>query len=167
MKSNCLIAAMALTAAAFLPAASAQARSTITVHSTQAGADKTFELSNDLKLSFGIKSGALTVAGGSATQTSFPLSQIAKITFSIGGAGVDGIGADLASKPALRRNPVTEMLEFTAAPENPCQARVFSLQGSLLLNINNWQGEDINVGSLPAGLYIFQYNNQTIKFYKK
>lgn len=67
----------------------------------------------------------------------------------------------------LLENPVGETLRFNGTPSAPCTLNVFSLGGSLALSVAGWNGEDIDAGSLARGFYILNYNNQSIKFYKK
>lgn len=43
---------------------------------------------------------------------------------------------------------------------------VYDLQGKKILAIDNWNGDDVNVGSLPHGVYVFKINETTLKFRK-
>jgi len=148
-------------------AATASARGTVTIHGATPEADRTFDLTTELKIGFGSDKSAITVAQGNADVATFPLSQVSSISFNGNFGGVDDISQDLTNVINLRNNPVENLLQFTTAPAEPCRATVYSLQGSALVSIARWQGEDIDVSNLNTGIYLLQFNNQTIKFYKK
>ena len=43
---------------------------------------------------------------------------------------------------------------------------VYSLDGEKLLGYDSWKGEAVNISALPAGIYVFKINNNTLKFRK-
>ena len=43
---------------------------------------------------------------------------------------------------------------------------VYSLAGEKLLGYDNWKGEAVDISALPAGIYVFKINNNTLKFRK-
>lgn len=88
-----------------------------------------------------------------------------RLEFSKGGSGISFIGTD--TTPLLKNNPVGDNLEFTSGPAAPTALQVSDLSGKVCLSIRDWNGENVEVSSLPAGIYMVSFNNLTSKFIKK
>lgn len=67
----------------------------------------------------------------------------------------------------LRQNPVDDNLGFVGFAGEQASLTLSALNGETVVNIPEWGGEDIYVGSLPTGLYLVTVNNTTFKFIKK
>lgn len=67
----------------------------------------------------------------------------------------------------LRRNPVYSSLEVTGHDGNVTDLHVISMSGAIMVNVAGWNGEDVDVSAIPAGVYILSINNNNIKFIKK
>lgn len=150
-----------LLAASAMPGA---ARTTVTV-SGSGSDDAVFEVTDNLVLDLASQSGSLVVKESPSRQTLFSISDNTVLKFT-SYSGVSDIPAD-NSGVALRNNPVETTLDFTAAPGQSCRLSVYSLQGAALISLDAWNGESVDVSTLAAGLYIVNFNNQSLKFYKK
>lgn len=71
------------------------------------------------------------------------------------------------SQLRLRQNPVVDNLGFVGVSEEQATLTISALNGETLVEIPAWKGEDIQVSSLPTGLYFVTVNNTTFKFIKK
>lgn len=160
MKHLNLYASLLLVASA-MPA---MARTTITVSAPGTDA-ATFDVTGSLVIDFAAKAGSFVMKGDSQQESTFAITNETVLTFKDVAGVSDIMTSDAAI--ALRQNPVETTLEFTAAPDYPCALRIYSLMGSTLLSVAGWQGESVDVSTLSAGLYIVNFNNQGIKFYKK
>lgn len=67
----------------------------------------------------------------------------------------------------LRQNPVDDNLGFVGFSDGKTTLTLSALNGETIVSIPAWEGEDIPVGSLPAGLYLVTVKNTTFKFIKK
>lgn len=161
MKHPTLYASLLLIAGLAMPATAARY---LTVSSPGID-DEVFEVTDGLVLDFATKPGFMVVKGGSATESTFAISDATVLNFS-NTTGLSDIFASDKSV-ALRQNPVGDLLEFTAAPETDCKLSIYSLHGTTLLSVDDWHGENVDVSSLTPGLYIVNFNNQSIKFYKQ
>ncbi|WP_243349171.1 T9SS type A sorting domain-containing protein [Parabacteroides sp. FAFU027] len=93
------------------------------------------------------------------------LSSVKKIVFTQA-AGVTQIMAD---RKAIRiyPNPATTYIELKNTPEGELNVAVYSVAGSLVLNLQlDSDSRQINVSGLPKGLYLIKVNNQVAKFSK-
>ncbi|MDE5656519.1 MAG: T9SS type A sorting domain-containing protein [Muribaculaceae bacterium] len=161
MKHPTFYASLLLLAVSAMPA---MGRTTITVSGSGTD-DAVFDVTDGLVIDFASKAGSMVVKESSSKESTFAITDATVLTFKAV-SGVSDIAAT-NSAIALRRNPVENALEFTAAPESACTLHVYSLQGAALLTVPGWQGESVDVSDLTPGLYIVNINNQSIKFYKK
>lgn len=72
-----------------------------------------------------------------------------------------------ASSIRLKENPVFESLEIVGYDGNPSSLTVFDMKGGVMLKMEGWNNEAINVSSLQPGLYFVTINKTTLKFIKK
>ena len=152
--------------AALIGSSVAFARGSMKVTMTDANKSKDFSLSTDLKMTFDTSEGNMFVNYGPGGKERFSLKGIKSITFSTDPSGVEEI-TDMEQTVSLLRNPVESVLQFCGKPTHPCTLYVYNMQGSLVLQANNWQGHEIYVNSLAPGMYIVHYSNNSIKFIKK
>lgn len=97
-------------------------------------------------------------------KATLPLSQIESISFS-GLMSVDKLQADNAIRPL--RNPVGDVLEIVCPPEQQGMLCVSDLSGALMLRVNDWKGEPVDVSTLSPGIYLVTIDNSTFKIIKK
>ncbi len=138
------------------------ARTTVTVNGDP---EAVFDVTDGLVIDFASQAGSLVVKDDYGKQTAFAITDNTVLAFNTVSGVSDAISS--ASAVALRQNPVDSFLEFTSSPAQACRLSVISLQGALLLSHDGWQGESVDVSTLSPGLYIVNFNNQSIKFYKK
>ena len=90
----------------------------------------------------------------SASPETFTLTDIGKITFSESGLTVytaDGITVPYAYGEV----------------RNTARAAVYSISGTAVMSIDKWDGTPIPTDGLAGGVYIFNVDNNTIKFTKQ
>ena len=138
----------------------------MTVKASQSNGEVAFKLTDELRFDFDLDKSELVVREGDDKSTTISFSNESTITFG-SASGIFDVTATDGRSVALRQNPVESLLEFTSAPEAACTLRVYALQGQLLKSVNGWQGENVDVSTLAPGLYIVNFNNNSIKFYKK
>lgn len=81
---------------------------------------------------------------------------------------IDGIvSPETVTSMYLRQNPVSDLLIFSEYPEQPSTLTIVNMNGSVRHVVDNWNGQAIDVSSLPSGLYLVTLNNITLKFVKK
>lgn len=101
---------------------------------------------------------------GDVQKASFSWPQLQTLTFNVP-TSVDRLLAGDAMRPL--RNPVEDVLEMTCPPEQPCALYISNTGGALVLRVNAWNGEPVDVSSLSAGIYLVTVNNSTFKIIKK
>lgn len=67
----------------------------------------------------------------------------------------------------LSQNPVYDLLIFSEYPELPATLTIVDMKGSVRHMVDHWNGQAVDVSSLPSGLYLVTVNNITLKFVKK
>lgn len=95
---------------------------------------------------------------------SFQYLNISSISFGQG-SGVNAIQAGTSLR--LASNPVGDILRIYGFESKTAPLSISSLNGTSMLSIRQWKGEDINVSHLNPGIYLLTINNNTIKFIKK
>lgn len=96
----------------------------------------------------------------------FSFSDVSMLVFKTKDGGAEMIAAD-GGQVRLLQNPVAERLLFAGAPAKPSAATVTSMAGQTVARFNGWNGEPLDVAHLAPGIYIFNFNQQSIKFIKK
>jgi len=105
----------------------------------------------------------MKLMNGDVEKASFALPKIQTISFKTPGS------VDILTEDAIRplHNPVGDMLEIVCPPEQQRMLCVRDMSGTLMLRVNNWKGEPVDVSSLGAGIYLVTVNNSTFKILKK
>ena len=97
---------------------------------------------------------------------SFIFAEINRLTFGTGGSGI--INNSISPELALYPNPAIEYIQLTGwdttKPEE--KVSIYSTDGKLCFQTDNWSGTPIKVSSLPQGSYILKIKNQSFKFRK-
>ena len=131
------------------------------------------------------------MANGSQQQT-FGLSEIGKITFGDSGFTVntqDGGATQFTfdAVKCIKLSEITTGINTTAISENclkpyfrngllgvdgwqtgrKARATVCDIGGATVISVDNWDGTPINTSGLTDGVYIFNADNNTIKFVKQ
>ena len=127
-----------------------------------ANSSASFPLTIDTRIAFGDK--GVSVINGTQTET-VDWKDVQSVSF----AGVSGIAAVSAETPgwSLRESPVGNTIEVVGCDVLPARLSVVSLNGAGAISIDGWNGEAIDASSLPAGIYIININNSSLKFIKK
>lgn len=123
------------------------------------------ELREGYTLSFAGTPRNMLLKDGDASLESIPIGQIERITFQTPDA-VHDLAAD-ASTFALKRIIVNNTLEFVGNTPQNSQLAIWNLTGVMQLHLTAWNGEDIDITSIPAGMYIMKADQNTFKFIKK
>jgi len=95
------------------------------------------------------------------------VSEVSRITFSGDWSSVRKVGD---GRPTLRivENPVGDELRLDGHDSGrPTTLTVYSIAGRQAVRISSWNGESVNVSTLPKGVYLLQADNVTLKFMKK
>lgn len=94
------------------------------------------------------------------------IADVKRITFSGSWMGVETPKAESALR--LRTNPVESVLSVEGYDSaSSARLSVFSIAGREVISVRAWKGEDVDVSSLPQGVYILRINQSTLKFVKK
>lgn len=152
------IAAVALTAVA------AQAETALTVHEAD-GAETTIDGGKVTRIT--IADGQMVLWNGTEAYTTFGEgNEVVRLTFGAN-SGLHSVLAQ-AAKVGVR-GPVTHVLSLygIAADAKPCALQVVAANGAVCLKVADWRGQDVNVAQLPAGIYVANFNNHSIKFVKQ
>lgn len=102
----------------------------------------------------------------SAPIKTFSFADVSMLVFKTKDGGAETIAAD-GARVRLLQNPVAERLLFAGTPAEPSAATVTSLAGQTVAHFDGWNGEPLDVAQLAPGIYIFNFNRQSIKFIKK
>lgn len=152
------IAAVALTAVA------AQAETALTVHEAD-GAETTVDGGKVTRIT--IADGRMTLWNGTEVYTTFDEgNEVVRLSFGAN-SGLNSVLAQ-AGKVGVR-GPVADVLSiYGIAPDaKPCTLQVVAANGAVCLKVADWSGRDVNVAQLPAGVYVANFNNHSIKFVKQ
>lgn len=91
-----------------------------------------------------------------------PFDQLQKITFNDVSTAIVSSEADNQSLHLIVKENFLTLKGWKAIPFTRIQ--ISATNGTLLLSINNWNGDPINIQSLQPGIYLFTINNHTLKF---
>lgn len=122
--------------------------------------EKAIALNSISKIQFS-KSGMEIVGNEDLT---VPFSDIVKIVFS-SASGINNPVLDSES-PRLILGPGEAWLAIENLME-PAHLEIYSVSGLRLISSNSYQGEEINISSLPGDVYIVKAGNQYFKFLKR
>ena len=136
--------------------------STITIHT--ATNQNTYAISDVNQLTFADKSFSVVMKNTSETPA-FNFADVKKITFKVATGINNNTLNESAGKLSYTLN--NNLMTITGANTgNANNVSFYTVSGVRCMQLNSWRGEQINISSLPAGVYIVKVNNQTIKFKK-
>lgn len=142
---------------------SALAENTVEVKGPD-GNVKTTPLTVNTRISFGKTTVDISNEGSSTV--SIPYSDVQTIAFVTSeGSGV----ASVFNGPGLRLryNPADDTIEVEGYDGKSTTLAISSIAGSSMMSLKGWNGENIDVSSLPGGIYILNIDKTSIKFIKK
>lgn len=165
MKTRTIIAALALT----LMVGTAAAETTLKVtFLDESRPDIVAQITPESKLNFG-GTPYFDFTKCTGAEGRIAIAVVKRITFSGTWMGVEAPKAETAAATLrLRNNPVESVLAVEGFDtSSPAQLSVFSIAGREVIRVRSWRGEDIDVSTLPQGVYILRINQSTLKFVKK
>ena len=126
-------------------------------------AGQTFALSDIGKITFGDSGFTVFTSDGGAAP--FVFDAVRNIRFSELAAGIGTADADgNAARPYYRDGCLG--IDGMAAGSR-AKAAIYGMDGTTVAVIDNWDGTPIPTAGLTAGVYIFNVNNNSIKFVKQ
>lgn len=104
----------------------------------------------------------MDIYGKDATRIgSFDLAEITKLFFSDGADGVAEINPDGALKFKMTGNVIT-----VDGLTSPADAYVVAANGRVAMAVGQWDGAQLDVASLPSGVYVLAVGRAAFKFIK-
>lgn len=129
--------------------------------------EETYSITENGKIYFSENN--LLIKEDSGTAVSIDVSSIRKLIFNnLTDTATPGIFQN-ATDIYIYPNPATDYINIACTEHSePIQVKIFSLSGMLVWqNLNCNPNEAIDISYLPAGLYLLNINNKTIKFSKR
>lgn len=134
----------------------------LVVHMADGSGEQAFALSDIGKLTFGDNGFTVNASGGAA---SFAYGEVKCIKFTdiSTGIGAAAVGDDRL-KPYYRDG----FLGVDGWPQGRvARAAVYGVDGTVVVDIDHWDGTPIAVSRLGRGIYVFKVENSNIKFAKQ
>ncbi len=123
------------------------------------------QLTTATKITFSEKSFSVDI-NGSGSVEEYAYGDVEKISFST--PNYVNAATMKVSELSLKENPVGATLVLTGYNDTQeYTLGVYSMSGQQVTLRHQWKGEDIDVSSLPSGVYLLKINTQTFKFIKK
>ena len=128
-----------------------------------ASGKKTYKIDDIKSIAFGGNN--LKVFKQGSGSDAYQLGEIGKVSFDAA-TGVDGLKvAD--GKLSISVKAGSNLIEISGYDgKTRYGVAVYSLAGEKLLGYDSWKGEAVDISALPAGIYVFKINNNTLKFRK-
>ncbi|MBO6025683.1 MAG: T9SS type A sorting domain-containing protein [Bacteroidales bacterium] len=124
------------------------------------GAEQSFQLTEESQLYFN-NGENLVIEDVAGTATTFQLSQIRKIIC----AEVTGTTENALSKLQLFPNPSRNGFIIRNLQDS-CPARIYSLDGRLMMQFVAAEGMSVDISGLSSGMYLLHINGETLKLMK-
>lgn len=93
----------------------------------------------------------------------FAFKDVKKIEFLSTTTGVSDV---IANSSQLGLNISHNALKITGWNGNSTPVNIFGVSGQCYYNEANWNGSEIDITTLPTGVYVLKVNNETFKFRK-
>lgn len=130
------------------------------VVTTTEGVEQTFQLAHDGQLYFE-NGDRLIIEDGTGTTASFQLANIRKLVCT----EIAGVGESNASELLLAPNPTRDHFLISHLT-NPCEARLYALDGRLMKTFMATEGMVVDISNLSSGMYLLHIGGQTLKMMK-
>ncbi len=104
-----------------------------------------------------------------AATATYAFDEVSAIAFNLMPTGVETVTAGKADGAALLLHVMSDgnVLKVTGWDSaRQATLEVFNLQGMTLARLAGWHGQDVDVSSLPAGVYVVKIGNKAAKFRK-
>lgn len=146
-----------------MTAAESKADKVIQIYSNDdAAAPVEIPLLSISKVQFG--EGAMMNVVKSEGKQVFDLRNVSRISFGEA-AAIDEVEASMPL--VVTPNPVREYLNIKGGQDlYGGGLDIYSISGMRMKSVPAWQGEAVDVASLPAGIYILKIQSETVKFMK-
>lgn len=95
----------------------------------------------------------------------FAVSDIRKVQFASQPYAIEEF--DAQSSLLLYPNPATTYFKIAGEEQQQLQIQIYSVTGQLLLSTYKDANDNVDVSTLPSGMYFVKVNGQTIKMCKK
>lgn len=135
----------------------------LTVNLATNASPQTFTLTDIGKITF--SESGMTIYTANGTATPYAYGEVKNIKFTDGTTGIGTVKVDGNDMKAYYRNGLLGVDGWTAG--NKARAAVYNISGMAVLSIDNWDGSPIPTDGLADGIYIFNVDNNTIKFTKQ
>lgn len=140
-----------------------QAQNSLTFHQTE-GNDQTVALSEIGKITF--SDGNMILSDKTGAITTYLISDIENITFEATKTPASDIKSEVVSgELSIYPNPTSDII-YLKGLETLSQITIYTVEGRAVMNSQVLPDENINIASLPKGLYLLRVNNKTTKFNK-
>ena len=138
----------------------AWAQQTMLVYSIDGSELAKYSLTGSTRITFG--EDKMTVKETDQKSASFSLGQVRSIKFE-DPTSIQGVTTN-NTRPTVRLKGDLLFVEGLAG--EAVDARIVGLNGTMVMRLDHFNGQPINVGSLPRGIYILRINNYSFKFVK-
>lgn len=135
----------------------------LVVNLANGASQQEFVVSDIGKLAFDENSFSIIAKDG--TVSPFNFEQVRSIKFADITTGIGTIDATTNGLKPYYRNGYLGIDGWQGGEK--AQATVYNVSGMTVVRMNNWDGTPIPTDNLASGVYIFNVNNNTIKFVKQ
>lgn len=154
-----------LLALAAVAGGTATAQTGLVIQTAGGASPKVIPIENIGKMTFGDDGFTVSYVTEGTAAEAFAYADVQSIKFSGEATAISGPTAGGDDGDALRLYCRGTMLHAEGLAEGTtARAAVYDVSGRTVEERGAWNGEPINVGRLPKGVYIFKVNNKTIKF---
>ena len=127
--------------------------------------DKAFLLDDVRRIDF--SSDGMTVVSRSSSDQVFAFSDISKVFFGGSTTDIRSVSGKVNPSLLLRLTNQGNLLRVDGWDKSKStQAEIYQANGTEVKLLKQWNGEDIDISSLPHGVYIIKLGSQAAKFNK-
>ena len=127
------------------------------------GAADAFKFSETKKITFS-GDGLNVIDLNSNVMSTYLFDDIEKIVFESNFTGIDGVVSEGENVQFCLSDDGQKIM--LGGVSNGCSMRLYNVTGTMVMNMSRFDGTEIDVSNLPAGIYVLSVNNQTFKFKK-
>lgn len=126
------------------------------------GTEQTFLIAETSRLYF--LNANLVIDEGDESPQNIELASIRKITFPWSTMQISEPEQD--EQPIIYPNPAQNFICVSNTSSGEMAVKIYSLSGKLILSDSAYVGSEIDISTLPSGLYLVKLNNKTFKLSK-